>query len=153
VPRPEACRLREVADEAAAIYGNASVAIDTSRVGEESLVTADRSQLKQLLANLFQNAIQAMPAGGRISVASAEVSQEGRRFCRLQVRDTGSGIAEDIRDMIFKPYFTTKKQGAGLGLTIVERIVFDHGGSIRFETQAGAGTTFIIDLPLGGASS
>jgi nitrogen fixation/metabolism regulation signal transduction histidine kinase len=149
VPRPEVCRLREVADEAAAIYGNASVAIDTSRVGEHSMVTADRSQLKQLFANLFQNAIQAMPDGGRISVASAEVSQEGRRFCRVQVRDTGSGIAEDIRDMIFKPYFTTKKQGAGLGLTIVERIVFDHGGSIRFETQAGVGTTFIIDLPLG----
>jgi signal transduction histidine kinase len=121
-------------------------------VQEDCTVTADRSQLKQLFANLFQNAIQAMPDGGRISVASDEVSKEGRRFCRVQVRDTGSGIAEEIRDLIFRPYFTTKKQGAGLGLTIVERIVFDHGGSIRFDTQAGAGTTFIIDLPLGGSS-
>ncbi len=149
VPRPESCRLREVADEAAAIYGNASVAIDTTRVGEGSVVTADRSQLKQLFANLFQNAIQAMPDGGRISVASAEVSKEGQRFCRVQVRDSGSGISEEIRDLIFRPYFTTKKLGAGLGLTIVERIVFDHGGTIRFDTQAGVGTTFIIDLPLG----
>ena len=149
VPRPETCRLREVAEEAAAMYGTASVAIDCTRVGADSVITADRSQLQQLFANLFQNAIQAMPAAGRISVASAVVSKEGRRFCRLQVRDTGSGIAEEIRDMIFSPYFTTKKQGAGLGLTIVERIVFDHAGSIRFETQAGVGTTFVIDLPMG----
>ena len=149
VPRPETCRLREVAEEAAGMYATASVAIDCSRVGADSVITADRSQLQQLFANLFQNAIQAMPAGGRISVASAVVSKEGRGFCRLQVRDTGSGIAEEIRDMIFRPYFTTKKQGAGLGLTIVERIVFDHAGSIRLETQAGVGTTFVIDLPMG----
>jgi nitrogen fixation/metabolism regulation signal transduction histidine kinase len=149
VPRPETCRLREVAEEAAGMYATASVAIDCSRVGADSVITADRSQLQQLFANLFQNAIQAMPAGGRISVASAVVSKEGRGFCRLQVRDTGSGIAEEIRDMIFQPYFTTKKQGAGLGLTIVERIVFDHAGSIRLETQAGVGTTFVIDLPMG----
>ena len=149
VPRPETCRLREVAEEAAGMYATASVAIDCSRVGADSVITADRSQLQQLFANLFQNAIQAMPAGGQISVASAVVSKEGRGFCRLQVRDTGSGIAEEIRDMIFRPYFTTKKQGAGLGLTIVERIVFDHAGSIRLETQAGVGTTFVIDLPMG----
>jgi two-component system nitrogen regulation sensor histidine kinase NtrY len=94
-----------------------------------------------------------MPEGGRITVASATVSKEDHRFCRLQVRDTGSGIAEEIRDLIFRPYFTTKKQGAGLGLTIVERIVFDHGGTIRFDTQAGVGTTFIIDLPLGSSGA
>jgi len=153
VPRPETFGLREVVEEAAAIYNTASVSIDTARVGADSVLTADRGQIKQLFANLFQNAIQAMPDGGRIGVASALVSKEGRRMCRVQVRDTGRGIDEKIRDMIFRPYFTTKKEGGGLGLTIVERIVFDHAGSIRFETQPGVGTTFIIDLPLGGPGS
>ena len=144
---------RQYYNDSAAIYNTASVSIDTARVGADSVLTADRGQIKQLFANLFQNAIQAMPDGGRIGVASALVSKEGRRMCRVQVRDTGRGIDEKIRDMIFRPYFTTKKEGGGLGLTIVERIVFDHAGSIRFETQPGVGTTFIIDLPLGGPGS
>jgi two-component system nitrogen regulation sensor histidine kinase NtrY len=153
VPRPETFPLREVVEEAAAIYNTPSVSIDAARVGADSVLTADRGQIRQLFANLFQNAIQAMPDGGRISVVSALVSKEGHRMCRVQVRDTGCGIPEEIRDLIFRPYFTTKKEGGGLGLTIVERIVFDHAGSIRFETQRGVGTTFIIDLPVGGPGS
>jgi nitrogen fixation/metabolism regulation signal transduction histidine kinase len=148
VPRPESCRVREVAEEAAGIYGTSAVSIDCTRVSPDSTITADRSQIKQVFANLFRNAVQAMPAGGLVTVRADAVSQEGRRFLRLQVRDNGSGIAEEIRDMVFKPYFTTRKDGGGLGLTIVERIVFDHAGSIRFETEQGVGTTFIIDLPM-----
>ena len=149
MPKPERVRIREVAEEAAAMYSALSgkVTIDCSRVASESTVLADRAQLKQMFANLMKNAIQAMPDGGAITVASALVTMEGRGFCRIWVRDTGQGIAEQIRDMVFKPYFTTKKEGTGLGLTIVERIVFDHAGSIRFESQNGVGTTFIIDLP------
>jgi nitrogen fixation/metabolism regulation signal transduction histidine kinase len=149
MPKPERVRIREVAEEAAAMYSTLSgkVTIDCSRVGSESMVLADRAQLKQMFANLMKNAIQAMPDGGAITVASALVTMEGRSFCRIWVRDTGQGIAEQIRDMVFRPYFTTKKEGTGLGLTIVERIVFDHAGSIRFESQKGVGTTFIIDLP------
>lgn len=149
MPKPERVAVREAAEEAASMYGALSgkVSIDCSRIAADSVVTADRAQLKQVFANLFKNAIQAMPDGGTITVSSARLTMEGRSFCRIWVRDTGQGIAEAIRDMVFKPYFTTKKQGTGLGLTIVERIVFDHGGSIRFESENGAGTTFVIDLP------
>jgi nitrogen fixation/metabolism regulation signal transduction histidine kinase len=149
MPKPERVLLRGVAEEAAAMYSTLSgkVTIDCTRIGADSAVTADRAQLKQVFANLFKNAIQAMADGGSITVASAVVTMEGRNFCRIWVRDTGQGIAEEIRDMVFRPYFTTKKEGTGLGLTIVERIVFDHAGNIRFESQNGVGTTFIIDLP------
>jgi nitrogen fixation/metabolism regulation signal transduction histidine kinase len=148
VPKLESCRLREVAEEAAGIYGTATVTIDCTRVSPDSVIVADRGQIKQVFANLFRNAVQAMPAGGQVKVTSDVLAKEGRRFCRVQVRDEGSGIDEHIRDMVFQPYFTTRRDGGGLGLTIVERIIFDHGGSIRFETQKGAGTTFIIDLPM-----
>jgi two-component system nitrogen regulation sensor histidine kinase NtrY len=77
------------------------------------------------------------------------VNKENRRFCRIWIKDSGSGIPEGIRGRVFEPYFTSKAEGAGLGLAIVERIVFDHDGTIWFETQEGVGTTFIIDLPLG----
>jgi two-component system nitrogen regulation sensor histidine kinase NtrY len=149
MPKPERVLLRGVAEEAAAMYSTLSgkVTIDCTRVAADSAITADRAQLKQVFANLFKNAIQAMADGGSIMVASAVVTMEGRNFCRIWVRDTGQGIAEEIRDMVFRPYFTTKKEGTGLGLTIVERIVFDHAGNIRFESQNGVGTTFIIDLP------
>lgn len=148
VPKPESCKVREVAEETAAVYGTTAVSIDCSGVSPESVIVADRGQIKQVFANLFRNAVQAMPAGGQVKVAADVLAKEGRRFCRIRVRDQGSGIPEEIRDAVFQPYFTTRKDGGGLGLTIVERIVFDHGGSIRFETQKGAGTTFIIDLPM-----
>jgi signal transduction histidine kinase len=66
----------------------------------------------------------------------------------MQVIDTGSGIDEDFHGRVFNPYFTTKEAGTGLGLPIVERIIFDHKGQIWFETEAGVGTTFFIDLPM-----
>jgi signal transduction histidine kinase len=124
--------------------------IDASQVPEGLRIVADRSQMKQVFANLFKNGMAAMPGGGQITVRAGVVQREGREYCRIWIRDTGEGIEEEIRERIFDPYFTTKKDGTGLGLTIVERIVFDHQGSIRFESQSGAGTTFIIDLPLEG---
>ena len=150
VPSPERFGLRTLVDEVAVMYDNpaSGLSVDSTRVPAEIEITADRGQIKQVFANLFKNAMSAMPEGGQISVGAAVVQREGRDYCRVRVRDTGGGIDETIRERIFDPYFTTKKDGTGLGLTIVERIVFDHRGSIRFESQAGAGTTFILDLPL-----
>ncbi len=150
MPRPESVILRELVGEVADMYNNLSgnVSISTDRVSEDSVLQADPSQIKQVFANLLKNAIQAMPAGGRIEVRSALINKENRRYCRIWIKDNGGGIPEEIRNRIFEPYFTTKSEGTGLGLAIVERIVFDHDGSIWFETQEGVGTTFIIDLPL-----
>jgi len=72
-------------------------------------------------------------------------------FCRIAMRDTGTGIAEGDMDSIFDPYFTTKKNGTGLGLAIVQRIVFDHQGNVWAESDGSTGTTFFIDLPAAGA--
>jgi signal transduction histidine kinase len=133
------------------MYRNLSsqVVIDASHISEDSIVRADPGQINQVLANLIRNALEAMPSGGEIVIRSAVVNKGNRRFCRVWIKDSGSGIPEEIRGRVFEPYFTSKSDGAGLGLAIVERIVFDHDGSIWFETEEGAGTTFIIDLPLG----
>jgi signal transduction histidine kinase len=125
------------------------VTIDTNRISEDSVIRADPGQIKQVLANLIRNAVQSMPEGGEVSVRSAVVDKENRRYCRIWIKDSGTGIPEEIRGRVFEPYFTSKAEGAGLGLAIVERIVFDHDGNIWFETQEDVGTTFIIDLPLG----
>jgi two-component system nitrogen regulation sensor histidine kinase NtrY len=151
MPRLQSVHLRELVEEVAQMYRNLSteVIIASSHISEDSVIRADPGQIKQVLANLIRNAVQAMPKGGEVSVRSAVVNKENRRFCRMWIKDSGSGIPEEIRSRVFEPYFTSKAEGAGLGLAIVERIVFDHDGNIWFETQEGVGTTFIIDLPLG----
>jgi nitrogen fixation/metabolism regulation signal transduction histidine kinase len=152
MPRLQSVHLRELVEEVAAMYTSlsAAVTVDISHISEDSVVRADPGQIKQVLANLIRNALQAMDGRGELSIRSAVVNKENRRFCRIWIKDSGQGIPENIRDRVFEPYFTSKREGAGLGLAIVERIVFDHDGSIWFETQEGVGTTFIVDLPLGG---
>ena len=106
-------------------------------------VGCDISQLKQALLNLLVNAMDAVAAGSTITVTT-EASQ-GRM--RIAVQDTGAGIPQGELEKIFKPFYTTKTRGAGLGLAIVERIVKEHQGEIRVESSAGTGTTFTIELP------
>ena len=107
------------------------------------LITGDAGQLKQAFYNLVRNAVQAMSSGGRLGVACGADED----FVSLSVTDTGGGIPKDILADIFQPYFTTKKQGTGLGLMIVERIVREHGGRLSVESEEGAGSTFTISLP------
>jgi two-component system nitrogen regulation sensor histidine kinase NtrY len=148
--QPESINILQLVEEVAAMYRHLSggVSIDLSNLKGDIHLKADRNQLKQVFANLLKNGIQAMPGGGTILVRCDVVGKENREYCRIWIEDTGSGIQEEYHDQVFRPYFTTKKDGTGLGLAIVERVIFDHHGSIRFETQAGLGTTFIIDLPM-----
>ncbi len=104
----------------------------------------DGDSLKQLLLNLFLNAIQAMSDGGVLTVST---SVTGDRAV-LTVSDTGTGIDEGDLDRIFEPFYTTRETGTGLGLSIVHRIVQDHGGEIRLKSSPGHGTTFVIRFPL-----
>lgn len=149
LPQAQSLLLRPLIEEVAAMYSGlaGSVEMDCGGVSPTITVLADRSQIKQVLANLTKNALQAITGQGRIGFRAAYVDKEGRVFCRVWIQDSGSGIPEEIRGRIFDPYFTTKKDGTGLGLAIVERIVFDHDGAIWFETQTGVGTTFVMDLP------
>ena len=104
----------------------------------------DFQQLKQVLLNLVKNASEAMPAGGRITLSVA------RRPPNLEivVADTGEGMAPDVAENIFTPYFTTKSKGSGLGLAISRNIIRAHNGDISVESQPGKGSTFTIKLPL-----
>jgi signal transduction histidine kinase len=151
MPRLQSIHLRELVEEVAQMYKNLSteVSIDASHISEDSVLRADPGQIKQVLANLIRNAVQAMSGGGEVFIRSGVVNKENRSFCRIWIKDSGAGIPEEIRGRVFEPYFTSKAEGVGLGLAIVERIVFDHDGNIWFETQEGVGTTFIIDLPSG----
>jgi two-component system sensor histidine kinase HydH len=104
----------------------------------------DPDRMIQVFLNLYLNALGAMETGGMLSVALTELP--GERI-RIEVRDTGVGIAPQDLGRIFDPYFTTKPSGAGLGLAIVQKIVDAHGGEIRVESTPGQGTTVTILLP------
>ncbi|HLF15064.1 MAG TPA: ATP-binding protein [Bacteroidota bacterium] len=107
-------------------------------------LTADKKLLQQLLWNLILNALQAMEPGGRLAVSTVA----GDGSVTVSIRDTGKGIPARDRTNVFKPFFTTKHQGTGLGLTISRRIVEQHKGSIALESVENAGTTCTVRLPL-----
>jgi signal transduction histidine kinase len=105
-------------------------------------VLADPAQLEQVFLNICLNACQAMPGGGILTVRS--FAHENR--VTVEVQDTGPGIPEDVRRDVFKPFFTTKTEGNGLGLAISARIVADHGGHIGYRCPPGGGTVFSVTL-------
>jgi PAS domain S-box-containing protein len=114
------------------------------------LIPADPQQLEQVLINLFLNAIDAMPKGGSLEVeATLKATQENTPSLVITVIDSGSGIDPEDLAKIFQPFFSAKKgKGIGLGLSISERIIKNHGGTIAVESMPGKGTTFRIHLPL-----
>lgn len=106
-------------------------------------IQADPELLRRAVQNLILNAMDAMPAGGTLTVRTA--SHNGG--VRLTVTDTGTGLTPEECRRLFTPYYTTKQYGTGLGLAIVQSVVSDHGGRIAVESEPGQGTTFVIDLP------
>ena len=113
------------------------------------IAEVDAEQIRQVVANLLMNAIQAQPHGGVVRVYSEPVGRSELRIC---VEDEGVGIVAEDRERIFEPFFTTKApgDGTGLGLTISYGIVSDHGGRIEVQSSAGTGSAFTVFLPRGG---
>jgi signal transduction histidine kinase len=107
-------------------------------------VRGDEFQLQQAFMNLLFNAIEAMGTSGELTVAT-EIT-DGRQF-KIQIRDTGMGIAPENLGRLFEPFFTTKKNGTGLGLAISQRIATEHGGNISVQSEINKGSTFTILLP------
>jgi len=119
------------------------VAVTFKPAETDSEVPADAEQVRQVWVNLMLNAFQAMPSGGtlevRVEATDAAVD--------VSFVDSGGGIPEEIRDKIFRPFFTTKHTGTGLGLAICDRIVRDHGGNIDAVSAPGEGSCFTVTLP------
>jgi len=145
-PRFAPFDLGELLADLAALHAHEAAAgrlVFTPTAGALTL-RADRDQLRQALLNLIQNGLDAVAAGGRVEVRAAPHA-EG---IEIVVSDTGPGLTAEQRSQLFVPGFTTKTGGSGLGLTIVERIVSDHRGTIAVDSASGAGTTFRIRLAL-----
>jgi two-component system sensor histidine kinase HydH len=111
-------------------------------------VYVDQFQMRQVLLNLMLNAMEAMSGGGSLTVESALESDGGERpqVC-VSVSDTGPGMAEEELEKLFEPFYTTKQEGTGLGLTIVSRLVEQNGGRVSVRSTQGEGTTFSLRLP------
>ncbi len=107
-------------------------------------VEIDSDQIHQVFANMITNAVQAMPEGGKLTVAAREKG----RFLEVEIADTGCGIPGESVDKIFDPLFTTKAQGIGFGLAVCKAIIDRHEGNIEVKSKMGKGTTFNIKLPL-----
>jgi signal transduction histidine kinase len=106
-------------------------------------IDADAVLLHRAFQNLVLNAIDAMPAGGMLTLRTLEHGGS----VRIEVSDTGEGLTAEECARLFTPYYTTKHQGTGLGLAIVQSVVSDHHGTISVSSEEGHGTTFRIELP------
>jgi signal transduction histidine kinase len=137
------------------------VQVFTSFHAGPSRVMADEALLKQAFLNIMLNALEAMPEGGDLTIATrlAHAGEDGAggepsraEWVEIVFDDTGHGIAEADLPRIFDPFFTTKRDGTGLGLAITYRIIENHHGSIRVVSQPAQGTTFTVTLPLEGTA-
>ena len=143
VPRP----LKPLVESVISLYASAHRDVEfTSDIPADLPdLLMDEDQIKRVLINLFKNAIEVMPGGGRVWVNAGISERSG--MARLEVADSGPGISQEDIARLFEPYFSRKKKGGGLGLAIVERIVADHGGTIAVERNEPQGARFIMELP------
>jgi two-component system nitrogen regulation sensor histidine kinase NtrY len=139
--------LDEVIEQALSLYDGLFPGITVERRLTPDLppLRLDGEQMKRVLINLVDNAIEATEGKGRVVVATEYDRADGR--ARLVVADDGPGIAPGDRERLFVPHFSTKKRGSGLGLAIVSRIVQEHLGTVRVEDNPPRGARFVVELP------
>jgi two-component system nitrogen regulation sensor histidine kinase NtrY len=144
---PQPCQLPPIIEETVSLYREGHPDIHfVVRVAEDiPLLNLDRQQFKQAMINLVDNAVAAVRNKGEITISA--VYDPILKRVRLEVADDGTGIADRDKIRLFEPNFSTKKTGMGLGLTIVNSIVTDHGGMIRVQDNSPQGAKFVIELP------
>jgi signal transduction histidine kinase len=129
------------------VLGRSGIELVTD-LGAGATVAINQTELQQVLVNLIVNAIQAMPGGGRIDIRSRTIERDGKRWVRIEVEDTGSGMPPDVIARVFDPFFTTKRSvGTGLGLSISRTLIGRAGGDITVQSAPGEGSRFVILLP------
>ncbi|MEZ5289321.1 MAG: ATP-binding protein [Vicinamibacterales bacterium] len=146
-PRAVPTDLRGLLDETLALYDGLLAGVRFERRYDPGVadVRLDPEQIKRVLVNLIDNAIEAMERRGTIAIETARDATNG--FVRVIVADDGPGIPAAEREKLFLPYYSTKGRGSGLGLAIVRRIVAEHGGSVDVADNLPRGTRFTIELP------
>jgi len=149
-PNPVATSLQDVITASLSLYNGVHSKVTITPVCDPDLprVLLDPDQMRRVLVNLLDNAVEAMGGQGRVTI---EARRDPSGAVRLEVADDGPGIRIEDRDRLFLPYFSTKKKGTGLGLAIVHRIVSDHHGRIRVEDNRPRGARFVIELPAAAA--
>ena len=146
-PRTVPTDLAQLITDTVALYDGifADVHIDRRFAPDVPLVRLDPEQIRRVVINLVDNAIEAMERRGEILVET-ELDQSNA-IVRVMVSDDGPGIPPAEREKLFLPYYSTKRRGSGLGLAIVRRIIAEHGGNIDVGGNAPHGTRFTIELP------
>ena len=152
--RPRVCDLNSIVESALALFAGRLQHIRiVQRLGSDiPPVLADPESLKRALANLIDNAAEAMQSS-LLRELTIETGLEGHSTAEIVVADTGHGLNDEMRERLFLPYFSTKQRGTGLGLAIASKIVQEHAGAIRAEQNSPTGARFIIELPLADAKS
>jgi signal transduction histidine kinase len=144
--------LRELVQRRAAFFNDvaerAEVKIETQVSPDVVIVEGDRERLAQVLDNLIQNSLSAMPEGGRLTISCHPViTEDGKAVAHLIVEDTGRGIPPEDHERIFEPFYTARESGTGLGLAIAREIIEAHSGCINFVSGTAPGALFLIELP------
>lgn len=154
--RPEPMDLSAVLRETITLFleqAKGSCQLKT-QIPQGLLIEADSKRVRQIVWNLLNNALEAMPHGGELRVSAGwhcGPLPSGLRadvtWVNLEIEDSGTGIPEEVRDKVFDPFFTTKEKGTGLGLSIVHRLLEEMGGTVELQSQVGKGTRFKLWLP------
>ncbi len=136
--------VREIVDLAAPQAQAVGIRVSVGAETDAANIRVDQDLMKQAILNVVVNAIQAMPHGGELRIECVVRDEDAE----IRISDTGAGIPPQLRDKIFRLYYTTKPEGSGIGLAMTFRIVQLHEGAIDFSSEPGKGTTFIVRLPL-----
>jgi PAS domain S-box-containing protein len=142
--------INAMLEEIAVLYhqDNTSIAINLDLERTIPAIEVDNVRLRQLVHNLIKNSLETLDGTGWIRLKTTCVERSGRRWVEFTLEDSGKGIAEEVAQNLFEPYVTTKTSGSGLGLAIVQKIVDEHGGSIRVGHAHEGGAKFTVLLPI-----
>jgi len=148
-PRPTETALSHLIEDALALLTDKArergVRLHFDNLLGDDRCLLDGDQIKQIILNVALNGIEACDGGGNVNVVARETANPA--FIEIELADTGSGIPEDIADKLYNPFFTTRPEGTGMGLSISRKIAESHGGRIYHRSVPGGGTSFFIELP------